>query len=85
MQSVEDRIKALEKELDQLIEQKFLLEQDLKKEAHLRAEMQEFLGNIYDSCRTLEQHEDPDMDVSDVIRNLLQNIRDFAESYKISL
>ena len=45
---LEEHIQKLRQELDELHESKFLLEQDLKKESHLRAEMQEFIGNIQD-------------------------------------
>ena len=85
MQYLEKKIRELEEQVDRLSEEKFLLEQDLRKEGHLRAEMQEFLGNIYDSCKGILEEEGSKLGASDLAKNLLQNIRDFAESYKISL
>ena len=85
MQDLEKKIRELEDQLDQRSEEKFLLEQDFKKETHLRAEMQEFLGSIYHSCKGIIEDEGSELEASDLAKNLLQNIRDFAESYKISL
>lgn len=82
---MEERIEELEKQLDELHERKYLLEQDLKKESLLRAEMQEFLGNIYHSCKSVLEDESSTLEASDLVKNLLQNIREFAETYKIRL
>ncbi len=82
---MDERLEDLEKQLDELQEAKYLLEQDFKKESHLRAEMQEFLGSIYHSCKMLLEDENSKLEASDLVKNLLQNIRDFAETYKIRL
>ena len=85
MRGLEEKIRELEEQLDQLSEEKFLLEQALRKENQLRAEMQEFLGNIHDSCKAIIKEEGSELGASDLAKNLLQNIRNFAESYRINL
>ncbi|MEO0552687.1 MAG: hypothetical protein AAF149_05795 [Bacteroidota bacterium] len=82
---LEEHIQKLRQELDELHESKFLLEQDLKKESHLRAEMQEFIGNIHDSCQSLLDDEENKLEATELAQNLLKNIRDFAKEYKLRI
>lgn len=51
----------------------------------MRSEMQEFLGNIYHSCKQLLEDDNSEMELDQVVKNLVKNIQDFAESYKINL
>ena len=74
-----------EKELDELLEEKYLLEQKLKKESLLRTEMQEFLGNIYHSCKHMLEEEHDKLEAQQIIQNLVHNLEDFAEQYNIRL
>ncbi len=83
--SAEEKIAELERQIDELQEEKFLLQQDFKKESFIKTELQEFIGNIYHSCNTLLEDKDSELEASEVIKNLLQNIKDFAREYKIRL
>ncbi|MEM8566410.1 MAG: hypothetical protein AAGF85_08105 [Bacteroidota bacterium] len=82
---MEKKLEILEIRIDELQETKFLLEQDLKRESHLRTEMQVFLGNISDSCKSLIEDEANRLDTKELVENLLKNIRDFAREYNLRI
>ena len=77
-----DRIEKLELLLDDVQEQLFNLQSDMKYMSTENTALKDFLGNLYYSCRELEETE---IQAEDLIKNLKQNIEVFAKDHKIGL
>ena len=77
-----DRIDKLELLLDDVQEQLFNLQSDMKYMSTENTALKDFLGNLYYSCKELEETE---IQAEDLIKNLKQNIEVFARDHKIRL
>lgn len=77
-----DRIEKLELLLDDVQEQLFNLQSDMKYMSTENTALKDFLGNLYYSCKELEETE---IQAEDLIKNLKQNIEVFARDHKIRL
>ncbi len=81
MISDSDRITELEEQLANANEELFLAQSDLKQAQVLQVELMNFIQNIYESCDQLEE----DQDLSELLKNLKENIRVFAKVNRIRL
>ena len=77
-----DRIEKLELLLDDVQEQLFNIQSDMKYMSTENTALKDFLGNLYYSCKELE---DAEIQAEDLIRNLKQNIEVFAKDHNIRL
>ncbi|MDW3196069.1 MAG: hypothetical protein R8G66_27100 [Cytophagales bacterium] len=77
-----DRIDKLELLLDDVQGQLFNLQSDMKYMSTENTALKDFLGNLYYSCKELEETE---IQAEDLIKNLRQNIEVFAKDHKIRL
>ena len=78
----EERIEKLEAQLDDVEEQLFNLQSDMKYVSTENIALKDFLSNLYHSCKELE---DTEIETKDIIKNLTENIQVFARDHKIRL
>ena len=78
----EERLEKLELQLDDVQEQLFNLQSDMKYMSTENTALKYFLSNLYHSCRELEESE---IEAEDLIRNLKTNIEVFARDHRIRL
>ncbi len=77
-----ERIEKLELLLDDVQEQLFNLKSDMKFMSTENTALKDFLGNLYYSCKELEETE---INAENLITNLKTNIEVFARDHKIGL
>lgn len=78
----DDKSERLEEERDQIKEELFLAQSDLTQLRTENTSLKNFLHTVYESCEGLE---DTDLALSDVLKNLKENIRVFAKDHHIFL
>lgn len=82
----QEKIRQLEKELDEAMVKVIDLENRAKRDSLLRYELEEMLRSIYRECRNIlksEEEEKPELE--QVLTHLSENIRKMAKEYHIGL
>jgi len=78
-----DRIERLEKELDEVKEQLYNTQSDLKYILTDNIAIKDFIQDLYENCRELK--DGTDLSVEDIISNLMRNIEVFARDHRMRL
>ena len=68
--------------LDDVQEQLFNIQSDMKYMSTENTALKDFLSNLYHSCKELE---DSEIEAEDLIHNLKSNIQVFARDHRINL
>lgn len=80
-----DKIEALERQLDEAMAEKYELDRQLKSDSMIRYELEEVIRSIYHECRNILKQEGQKPDLETVLSNLSENIRKLAKDYNINL
>jgi predicted transcriptional regulator len=81
----EEKIAALESQIDRLLEKKYDSEQIQKRNQHLLIEFTELIRGIHDACSQLDDEEKAELTAQDLAKNLRENIRKFMRDYGVNL
>lgn len=77
-----DALDQLKSELADKKEDLFLCQQDLEKMRNENIALKNFIQNVYESCEGME---DTELTLSEVLKNLKDNIRRFSKDHQIYL
>ncbi len=78
-----ERIEKLELELDEVKEQLYNTQSDLKYILNDNIAVKDFIIDLYENCRELKGQ--GDLDGTEMINNLMRNIEVFAKDHRLTL
>ena len=79
---MDEDVEKLEEQIEQLKEDLFFAHTDLQTARTENIALKNFVQNIYESCEGME---DIELSLSDVLKNLKENIRVFSKDHQIRL
>jgi hypothetical protein len=80
-----DGFNELKEQLEQLHEELFLCRQDTERYRTESIALKNFIQTLYENCEKVESDKDTELTLTDLLKNLKENIRVFARDHHIRL